>query len=194
MFIKANTSLKLLFLALILLGLTMGCQKEKPAVGTQGGEYSMSVPEGIELMPWHHMPIKEMKEHDKELNKETTVNKYGNIKANHMDLIKCGKARKEGCLVCHYEPDAFCNKCHDYAGVPKVFPGLNGRSVLMLEIPDGIPAPPSHSPLDKWRATHDRAIIYGGEKITDCFACHPDPDTFCNKCHVSAGLRKINKP
>jgi hypothetical protein len=191
MFIKANISLKLLFvsLILILLGLSLGCQKEKPAVGSQG-EYAMSVPEGIELLPWHHMPVTEVKEH----GKDVTVKKYGNIKANHMDLMKSGKVKKEGCLVCHYEPDQFCNKCHDYAGVEKVFPGLNGRSALMLDIPDGIPAPPSHSPLDTWRATHDRAIINGQEKISDCFACHPDPDTFCNKCHVNAGLRKITKP
>ncbi|MBF0566355.1 MAG: hypothetical protein HQK89_14050 [Nitrospirae bacterium] len=187
MLYKAGTSLKLLLLALMVVAMSFGCQKEKPAVGGQG-EFALSVPEGMELMPWHHMPLEKIKEHDVE------VTKAGNIKANHMDLIKSGKVKEKGCLACHYDPDQFCNKCHEYAGVSNRFPGQNGKAVLMLEVPDGIPPPPSHSPIDKWRATHDRAIIYGGEKISDCLGCHSDPENFCNKCHVNAGLRKIEKP
>ncbi|MBF0487612.1 MAG: hypothetical protein HQK98_05565 [Nitrospirae bacterium] len=149
-----------------------GCERpEMPAVGAKG-ESALQVPEGIHLFPWYHVKDK--------------------IASNHMTLISKGKVTVANCLPCHHNPDKFCNKCHEYVGVEPVLVGKTYKDVLALEMPPpGIPPPPSHSPIETWKTTHDEAIISGKETIATCSGCHPAADQFCNKCHENAYIRKI---
>ncbi|MCG6553898.1 MAG: hypothetical protein L7F77_16360 [Candidatus Magnetominusculus sp. LBB02] len=156
--------------ALVIAG--AGCDRtERPAIAADG-DAKLEIPAGIHIFPWYH-------------NKET-------IAANHMILIAKEKVAVSNCLPCHHEPDKFCNKCHEYVGVRKVLVGKTYKDVLALEMPvAGIPAPPSHTPIETWKTGHDETIIYGKETIATCSGCHTSADNFCNKCHENAGIRKI---
>ncbi|MBF0459387.1 MAG: hypothetical protein HQK99_15970 [Nitrospirae bacterium] len=158
-------------LVLVAMAVT-GCGRpEKPAINGKG-ESALQAPEGIHLFPWYHVKIA--------------------IATDHMTLINKGKLKVENCLPCHHYPDKFCNKCHEYVGAAKILEGKSYKDVLGLEMPaPGIPPPPSHSPIDTWKTTHDESIINGKEPIATCSGCHPVADQFCNKCHENAGIRKI---
>ncbi|MBF0518059.1 MAG: hypothetical protein HQK97_13275 [Nitrospirae bacterium] len=149
-----------------------GCKNiEKPAVGGTG-DSALELPTGIKIFPWYH--------------------ENGKIANNHMTLMAKGKVNEANCLPCHQNPDKFCNKCHDYVGVPKVMAGKTYKDILALEMPaPGVPAPPSHTPIDTWKTAHDESIINGKETIATCAGCHPVAEQFCNKCHDNAGIRKI---
>jgi len=169
---RSKKLVRLILLVLILGIATVGCQRiEKPAVGSKG-ELSLMKVENVDLLPWYHRPISKWR-------------------ASHMDMISSGKVSAKGCLACHYEPDKFCNKCHQYVGVKKVFEGKNGREVLELSIMEGMEPPANHKPLYKWRTKHDEMIVFGKESIGDCLGCHFEPDKFCNRCHLNIGIRKI---
>jgi hypothetical protein len=170
---KNNKYIFLLMLFLVLIVIGVGCQRvEKPSMGGEGVT-SLQTVKNVDIMPWYHLPV-------------------DNWRATHMDFIEAGKVQKENCLPCHYEPDKFCNRCHGYVGVKKVFPeNKTGRELLSLEIMKDLEPTPDHDPLVKWRTAHDEAIVFGQSSIDGCLGCHFEPDNFCNKCHLNAGIRKI---
>ncbi|MBF0607870.1 MAG: hypothetical protein SFH39_16405 [Candidatus Magnetobacterium sp. LHC-1] len=166
-------TLNLMLLLLCIISL-IGCSVEKPTF-EGSGELVMAKPTGVDLMPWYHTPI-------------------GKFRGNHMNMIASGKIKAEGCLPCHNEPDKFCNKCHDYVGTKHVFTDKKTiKEALNLVVDPNIPPPDSHKDKDAWRTTHDNAIIKGDDKLSDCLGCHAEPENFCNQCHASVGIRKINK-
>lgn len=127
----------------------------------------------VDIMPWYHIPVKKWR-------------------SSHMNIINSGAVTKENCLPCHYEPEKFCNKCHEYVGVKGIFPsGKNARQLLSLEIVEGLEPTPDHIPIGDWRTKHDEAIIFRKVSIDTCYLCHSEPDKFCNRCHKNAGVRNI---
>jgi hypothetical protein len=168
------SNLKSLGMIFLLLLLVLGCEKaDKPAVNGKGA-LSLEVAKGTDISPWHHMPADKWR-------------------ASHMDFISSGKASQNSCLLCHAEPDKFCNKCHEYVGVKKVaFENTDVKKLLALEVAEGLQPTPDHAPLQEWRIKHDNAILSGQAQLTACLGCHFEPDKFCNKCHATSGIRKIS--
>jgi hypothetical protein len=168
------SNFKLLIMIFSLLLIVSSCEKvDKPAVNGKG-TLALEVAKETDIVPWHHMPADKWR-------------------STHMDLISSGKVSKDSCLLCHPEPDKFCDKCHEYVGVKKVvFTDKDLKHLLSLEIMPGLLPTPDHSPINEWRIKHDNSIIYGQTPITTCLGCHPEPDKFCNKCHLNAGIRKIS--
>ncbi|MFA5354152.1 MAG: hypothetical protein WC291_07975 [Thermodesulfovibrionales bacterium] len=168
---RTRTTLTIGFMAVAAMTLLAGCQKvERPAIGGNGPVALQAVKTSI--MPPYHTPE--------------------NWRKVHMDEILSGRVAQTACLPCHSEPEKFCNNCHSYVGVKKVFTeGKTMREMLGLQIIEGLQPTPDHAPLENWRTTHDDAIIYGQAAISACLGCHAEPDQFCNKCHEGAGVRKI---
>lgn len=154
--------------------LVFSCEKvDKPAVNGKG-PLALEVAKGIDIVPWHHMPADKWR-------------------ASHMDIISSGKVSQNSCLLCHAEPDKFCNKCHDYAGAKKVvFDNTNIKKLLALEVIEGLQPTSDHLPIQEWRVKHDNAILSGQAQLTACLGCHFEPDKFCNRCHATSGIRKIS--
>ncbi len=142
---------------------------EKPLVGGDGN-FVFEVAKEINLLPWYHAFPDEWR-------------------AMHMEKIGNRKVKKENCLICHYDPEKFCYRCHNYVGVKKVI--FKDKKPFKFEGLDSDP-PEDHVPIEKWRVLHDNTIISGKNSIKDhCLTCHFDPDNFCNICHSSINVRKI---
>lgn len=50
-----------------------------------------------------------------------------------------------------------------------------------------------HAPLERWRATHKRALANGDFTERECLLCH-NPQKSCNHCHGYIGAREISVP
>ncbi|QWR76195.1 hypothetical protein [Candidatus Magnetomonas plexicatena] len=171
---KSSMKIILLFAILAAMFAISACSKQEPPAANGAGEYALTVPANVNLLPWYHVPT-------------------SNVRKNHMNLLKSGQIPQNACLPCHTEPKNFCNKCHEYVGAPKVSVDKPYNEVLGLEVNKDIPAPDYHMPPNEWRYTHDTYIITGKAKLDECLACHIEPDNFCNKCHLNANIRKIDK-
>ncbi len=172
--VKLNHISKLMLLLTLVSVLALtGCGRvEKPVIGGEG-ELALKIAGDADISPVYHTPVESWR-------------------ASHMNVISSGKVTQESCLACHYEPDNFCNKCHKYVGAQNVFEGKNGKQVLGLVTEEGMEKPNDHTPLDMWRLSHDNDIITAKSSLEECLGCHYEPDNFCNKCHVGAGIRKIS--
>ncbi|KJR40474.1 hypothetical protein MCHI_003633 [Candidatus Magnetoovum chiemensis] len=109
----------------------------------------------------------------------------------HMDKLKSKQVTIDNCVVCHTEPNKFCNRCHDYLGTKRIHVDKSYKEILQLETPK-MEAPDTHTPADEWRFKHDNYIIFeDGADISTCLGCHSSADKFCNKCHTKGDIRPI---
>ncbi|MBF0466869.1 MAG: hypothetical protein HQK88_16080 [Nitrospirae bacterium] len=171
---KSSIKIILFFIMLVALFAVSACNRQEPPAANGTGEYALTVPTNVDLLPWYHVPT-------------------SNVRRVHMILLKSGQIPANACFPCHTEPDKFCNKCHAYVGSPKIPADKPYKEVLGLEVNKDIPAPDYHMPLNEWRYKHDSYIITGKAKLDECLGCHAEPDNFCNKCHLNANIRKIEK-
>jgi hypothetical protein len=50
-----------------------------------------------------------------------------------------------------------------------------------------------HAPLERWRATHKKALNGGDFNERECVLCH-NPQQSCNRCHGYIGAKETNIP
>lgn len=172
----ARNYIKLIALLLLIPAFTFGCMDNELPIMTDEEIKSFEANETNDLIPYWHRPIKKWR----------TV---------HMDKLKSGKLTLSNCIVCHNEPEQFCNACHKYMGVKNISIDKSHKEHLRLEVAPGITAPKdgdiNHLPIEKWRFQHDNAIIFTKTTIDDCLGCHQQANAFCNKCHTNVDVRKI---
>ena len=82
-------------------------------------------------------------------------------------------------------------------------PEKNSKGELSLEVPEGMPAPEYHKPLNEWTARHMDWLNKGFVKLetgeskkiqeSECLGCHSEPDKFCNNCHRYVGVKLVEK-
>lgn len=73
--------------------------------------------------------------------------------------------------------------------VPK--PEIRKPGPLQVIVPAGTPVPEYHTPAEKWRVQHSRAINLKDFSERECLLCH-NPQTGCQKCHKYVAAREIN--
>jgi hypothetical protein len=70
-------------------------------------------------------------------------------------------------------------------------PEVKGEGPLAVMMARGITTPEFHAPIERWRATHKKAINRGDFTERECILCH-DPKKSCNNCHQYIGVREIS--
>ncbi|MCI4624481.1 MAG: hypothetical protein L3V56_00805 [Candidatus Magnetoovum sp. WYHC-5] len=167
---------KLILLLLLIPVFNTGCVEVENPVMTDENIKAFESQEIIDLIPYWHRPIKE----------------WRNV---HMDKFNSGEVTLSNCIVCHSDPETFCNRCHEYVGVKNIVIDKSQKEFLKLELSPSLRAPDEppmkHYPLETWVFNHDDAIIFANVNINQCLGCHQQAQAFCNKCHKNVGVRKI---
>jgi hypothetical protein len=69
-------------------------------------------------------------------------------------------------------------------------PVKDGSGPNAVTIAARYPAPPYHTPLDRWQTHHMEAVNRGDLAQADCLYCHV-PAQSCNNCHSYVGVDPI---
>jgi len=72
-------------------------------------------------------------------------------------------------------------------------PEVKGEGPLAVVMERGTASAEYHAPLERWRATHKRALANGDFTERECLLCH-NPQKSCNHCHGYIGAREISVP
>lgn len=72
--------------------------------------------------------------------------------------------------------------------VPK--PEIRKPGPLQVIVPAGTPIPEYHTPAERWRVQHSKAINLKDFSEKECLLCH-NPQTGCQKCHKYVGAKEI---
>ncbi len=72
-------------------------------------------------------------------------------------------------------------------------PEIKGEGPLAVVMERGTASAEYHAPLERWRATHKRALANGDFTERECLLCH-NPQKSCNHCHGYIGAREISVP
>ena len=69
-------------------------------------------------------------------------------------------------------------------------PEVKGSGPLTIVVERGTVAAEYHAPLERWRATHEKALKNGDFSERECILCH-NPQKSCNLCHGYIGAKEI---
>ncbi len=69
-------------------------------------------------------------------------------------------------------------------------PEVRGSGPLSIVMERGTVAPEYHAPLERWRATHKKALKNGDFSERECVLCH-NPQKSCDLCHGYIGAKEI---
>jgi hypothetical protein len=72
-------------------------------------------------------------------------------------------------------------------------PEVKGSGPLAVVIERGTPVAEYHAPLERWRATHKKALSSGDFSERECILCH-HPQQSCNRCHGYTGAKEVKIP
>jgi hypothetical protein len=72
-------------------------------------------------------------------------------------------------------------------------PEIKGSGPLTVVMERGTVAAEYHAPLERWRATHKKALNGGDFNERECILCH-NPQQSCNRCHGYIGAKETNIP
>jgi hypothetical protein len=75
--------------------------------------------------------------------------------------------------------------------IPK--PENKGKGPLAVIIDRGTATAEYHSPLERWRAVHKKALQNGDFTEKECVLCH-NPRKSCNNCHEYIGAQRVVIP
>lgn len=73
--------------------------------------------------------------------------------------------------------------------VPK--PEIRKPGPLQVIVPAGTPVPEYHTPPERWRVQHSKAVNLKDFSERECLLCH-NPQTGCQKCHKYVAAKEIN--
>ncbi len=70
-------------------------------------------------------------------------------------------------------------------------PEIRKPGPLQVVVPAGTPIPEYHTPAERWRIQHSKAINQKDFSERECLLCH-NPQTGCQKCHKYVAAKEIN--
>ncbi|MGQ9694126.1 MAG: hypothetical protein ACUVWV_05210 [Thermodesulfobacteriota bacterium] len=72
-------------------------------------------------------------------------------------------------------------------------PEIRKEGPLQIIVPAGTSIPEYHTPAERWRIQHSKAINQKDFSEGECLLCH-NPQTGCQKCHKYVGAKDIKLP
>jgi len=72
-------------------------------------------------------------------------------------------------------------------------PETKGSGPLAVVMDRGTATAEYHASLERWRATHKKALADGDFTERECVLCH-NPQRSCNNCHRYIGAKEISVP